>query len=112
MKEFMPPTKNVRRRSTIQVQYPSAINGQQGPDYPLSQVYQRPTPVIGSQVRNEKTQGYQVQPIQKGKEKKTYPRSKPRKIPAGYGCFVNQSTGETILNVSLRVIIYFFKLIC
>lgn len=84
----MPTTKNVRRRSTIQVEYSSAINGQQGLDQPLSQLNQRPPPMIGSQVRNEKTQGYQVQPIQKGKEKKTYPRSKPGKVPAGYGCFV------------------------
>ncbi|KAH6795249.1 hypothetical protein C2S52_005726 [Perilla frutescens var. hirtella] len=95
--EFMKEKEQVKRGSTSQLQNKASSQVQQAPGQSSSQMQQ---PI--SEIREDHSSKRHIQPNQQGKKSRTTAKVRPTKVPTGYGCYVNENTGQTILNPGTR----------
>ncbi|KAH6792134.1 hypothetical protein C2S52_002611 [Perilla frutescens var. hirtella] len=95
--EFMKEKEQVKRGSTSQLQNKASSQVQQAPGQSSSQMQQ---PI--SEIMEDRSSKRHIQPNQQGKKSITTAKVRPTKVPTGYGCYVNENTGQTILNPGTR----------
>ncbi|KAH6775790.1 hypothetical protein C2S52_013351 [Perilla frutescens var. hirtella] len=93
VKEFMKEKKQVKGSTSNK----ASSQVQQAPDRSSSQS-QRPI----RETRENYSSKEHIHPNQQGKESITTTKVRQSKLPTGYGCYVNENTGQTILNPGTR----------
>lgn len=73
-------------------------NKQSAPHQPHSQMQ---LPIITSEITKNHASERHSNLIHLGKRNRANTRVRQEKLPTGYGCYVNENTGQTILNVSI-----------
>lgn len=80
------------------------VNKQYAPHQPHSQMQQ---PITTCEITKNHASKRHNNLIHLGKRNRTNTRVRQAKLPTGYGCYVNENTGQTILIVRLIPFILF-----